>query len=239
MKDLFGKAILDFQTQNAPENLKTETNISDPDEMSISYLFRDFAQMPVIEQTALDLAFGRVLDVGCGAGSHSLCLQKTKKLETIAIDISQNAIEACKMRGIKNTSVKNIFEITTADFGLFDTILLLMNGSGICGKLKNINLFLQKLKSLLSPNGQILIDSSDIIYMYDQDDFGKPILENDTKYYGELQFYISYKNQREANLDWLFIDFEKLKNACFENGLNCEKIIEGQNHDYLARLTFL
>ena len=38
-KDLFGKAMLDFATNNNPENIITETNISELDEMEISYLF--------------------------------------------------------------------------------------------------------------------------------------------------------------------------------------------------------
>lgn len=79
MKDLFGKAILDFQTNNAPEDLTTETTISDEDEMSVAYLFRSYKEMPVLEQKALQLAKGKVLDVGCGAGAHSLYLQNEKK----------------------------------------------------------------------------------------------------------------------------------------------------------------
>ena len=45
MKDLFGKAILDYQTNNSPEDMLTETSISEADEMSVAYLFRDFDEM--------------------------------------------------------------------------------------------------------------------------------------------------------------------------------------------------
>jgi 2-polyprenyl-3-methyl-5-hydroxy-6-metoxy-1,4-benzoquinol methylase len=90
MKDLFGKAILDYQTNNSPEDLITETSISEADEMSVAYLFRDFKDMPKLEQKALQLAKGKVLDVGCGAGSHALYLQE-KGLDVTAIDISENA----------------------------------------------------------------------------------------------------------------------------------------------------
>src|SRR6478735_3475528 len=108
MKDLFGKAILDYQTNNQPEDLITETSISEEDEMSVAYLFRDYAEMPKIEQKALQLAKGRILDVGCGAGSHSLTLQNDRKLDVTSIDISENAIQACKLRGLKNTRVQDI-----------------------------------------------------------------------------------------------------------------------------------
>ena len=205
--------------------------------MSISYLFRDFDAMPVIEKTALMLAKGRVLDVGCGAGSHSLYLQNIQKLETFAIDISANAIISGKLRQVKNIFEKDIFGLTQDDFGLFDTILLLMNGTGICGKMDRLDLFLQQLKSLLAVDGQILIDSSDIAYMFEGDQESTSIL-NDTKhYYGELIFDISYKNEKEESFDWLFLDFKTLQKACLKNGLHCKKIIEGKNHDYLAHIS--
>lgn len=233
MKDLFGKAILDFQTNNNPEDLVTETNISEADEMSVSYLFRDFPEMPKLEQKALQLTKGRVLDVGCGAGSHALYLQNEKKPDVTAIDISENAVKACQLRGVKNARVQNILNVENETF---DTILLLMNGTGIFGTLAETPKYLQKLKSLLNPNGQILIDSSDIIYMFDEDeDGGKWIPSNG--YYGELTFTISYKNETEEPFPWLYLDYNTLQNAAIANGLQCELILEGEHFDYLARLT--
>ena len=95
MKDLFGRAILDFQTNNSPQDLITETTISEADAMSVAYLFRSYDEMPLLEQKALQLAKGKILDVGCGAGSHSLFLQE-KGFEVTAVDISENAIQTCK-----------------------------------------------------------------------------------------------------------------------------------------------
>ena len=234
MKDLFGKAILDFQTHNSPEDLLTETNISEEDEMSVAYLFRSFSEMPLLEQKALLLAKGKVLDVGCGAGSHSLYLQNEKKLDVTAIDISKNAIEACQLRGVENTKVEAILEFETDE--KFDTILLLMNGTGIFGKLKNVSNYLQKLKSLLAKNGQILIDSSDIIYMFDEDEDGGKWISGDA-YYGELEFTISYKGQKEAPFPWLYMDYNTLQNAAVANGFFCEMVLEGDHFDYLVKLS--
>ena len=231
MKDLFGKAILDYQTNTSPEDIITETNITEPDEMEVAYLFRDFNSMPKIEQTALQLAKGKILDVGCGAGSHSLYLQE-KGLEVTAIDISSNTIKACELRGIKMARVQNILDLENEKF---DTILLLMNGTGIFGSLKNTAVYLQKLKSLLAPNGQILIDSSDIIYMFNEAEDGSKWIPSDG-YYGELTFTISYKNQTEDPFPWLYLDYNTLQNAAHANGLQCELLEEGAHFDYLARL---
>lgn len=237
MKDLFGKAILDFQMNNNPENIITETSISEEDEMSVSYLFRSFDEMPKIEQKALELASGKILDVGCGAGSHSLHLQKERKLDVVSIDISPNAVLACAERGLEQCYVQDL--MTLPEDAKYDSILLLMNGCGLAGTMKKLPAFLQKLKRLLNENGQILIDSSDIIYMFDEDEDGGRWISNAADYYGEVTFDISYKGEKEDTFDWLYIDYNTLQNAAFANGLKAEMILEGEHYDYLAKLTHL
>lgn len=237
MKDLFGKAILDFQTNNSPEAISTETNISEADDMDVAYLFRSYNEMPKLEQKALQLSKGKVLDAGCGAGSHSLYLQENN-FDVTAIDISANAIEACQLRGLKNARVQNILDLDSDlhQNDRYDTILLLMNGTGIFGTLQQTSNYLSKLKSLLAPNGQILIDSSDIIYMFDEDDDGSKWIPSEG-YYGELTFTISYKNHTEEAFPWLYLDYNTLQNAAHANGLQFELILEGDHFDYLARLS--
>jgi SAM-dependent methyltransferase len=234
MKDLFGKAILDYQTNNSPEDLITETSISEADEMPVSYLFRTYNEMPKLEQKALQLAKGSVLDVGCGAGSHTLALQNERKLDVTAIDISENAVRACQLRGIKNVKVANILDLDEEN--KFDTILILMNGTGIFGTLNETAKYLQKLKSLLNVGGQILIDSSDLIYMYDQDEDGAYCIPADG-YYGELTYKVQYKGKTEDTFPWLYLDYNTLQNAAIANGLKCELIEEGEHFDYLAKLS--
>ncbi len=231
MYDLFGQAILDYQTNNSPEDLLTETSISEADEMSVAYLFRSFEQMPHLEQIALERAKGKILDVGCGAGSHSLYLQN-KGLDVTAIDISANAINACQLRGLKNTRMQNVLALQNETF---DTILLLMNGTGIFGTLAALPAYFQHLKSLLNPNGQILLDSSDLIYMYDENEDGSYSIPAEG-YYGEISFTVSYKGQTDPPFPWLYLDYNTLQRAAQANGLQCEQIAEGEHFDYLARL---
>ena len=236
MKDLFGQAIYDYHFNQNPEDLITETSISEADEMPVEYLFRTYKQMPKIEQKALQLAKGKVLDSGCGAGSHAIYLQEEKKLAVTAIDISPKAIEVCKDRGINDARVLNVLDLKGETF---DTIILLMNGIGIAQQLKKISTFLTHLKSLLNPGGQILLDSSDIIYMFDEDEDGGKWIPSERDYYGEVSFTVAYKGETEIPFDWLYIDYNTLQNAAHANGLNCELVIEGENFDYLARLTHL
>jgi methylase of polypeptide subunit release factors len=230
MKDLFGKALLDYQNGDYTEDLITSTSISDEDVLPLPYLFRGFEDMPKLEQKALQLSKGKVLDVGCGSGSHSLYLQN-KGLQVKAIDISKGAIEAAKIRGVKNAELKHLLDETQT----FDTILLLMNGTGVFQELSQISKYLKHLKSLLNPNSQILVDSSDIKYMYEDEDGGF-WMDAHSNYYGELDYYLSYKGEDETPFKMLYLDFDTLKTACKIVGLKCELVLEGEHFDYLARL---
>ena len=232
MKDLMGRAIWDYFYQENPEDLQTETSISELDDLPVSYLFRNYKEMNALEKKALDLSFGKVLDVGAGAGSHSLYLQNKRNLDVAALDISPKSIEICKARGVKNAVCEDFLKFSDSKF---DTILLLMNGTGIFQSLKNLDQYLQKLKNLISENGQILLDSTDILYMYDQDDDGG-VLVPATGYYGELNYYIHYKGESELPMKWLYLDFNTLKNAAIANGFKIQKIKQ-LDDSYLAKLT--
>ncbi|GLU43900.1 bifunctional 2-polyprenyl-6-hydroxyphenol methylase/3-demethylubiquinol 3-O-methyltransferase UbiG [Allomuricauda sp. NBRC 101325] len=233
MPDVFGTALMDYQKGNYTEDITTYSSLDEEDVIPVPYLFRDFKEMPKLEQKALQLAHGKVLDVGCGAGSHSLYLQK-KGLEVTALDSSPGAISVAKDRGVISTVQDDIMDYSQEKF---DTLLLLMNGIGLAGKLKNLTSFLTHLASLLLPNGQILLDSSDIIYMFEEDEDGGYWIPNDGNYYGEVEFKMAYKGLQSLPFDWVYVDYNTLQNAAFANGLDCELLVEGEHYDYLAKLT--
>ena len=226
-----GKAIWDYYHQNSPENIETETSISELDELPVAHLFRDFDEMNLLEQKALQLAHGKVLDVGAGAGSHSLYLQNQRNLDVTALDISPNSIEICKLRGIRNAVCENLLNYSDQKF---DTILLLMNGTGIFETIDKLDFYLQQLHSLLNPNGQILIDGTDILYMYEEEDGGFSIPA--THYYGELDYIVHYKGEQEEPVKWLYLDFENLQDAAQQNGFRAKLILE-EGDSYLASLS--
>lgn len=232
MKDLMGQAVWDYFHDENPEDLQTETSISELDELPVEYLFRDFEEMNKIEQKALKLSSGKVLDIGAGAGSHSLYLQNEMNLDVTALDISPKSIEVCKLRGIRKAVAQNMLEYSDETF---DTILLLMNGTGIFQSLNVIDIYLKKLHSLLNKSGQILIDSTDILYMFDQDEDGGFYIPADG-YYGELDYTVHYKGDSEDPIKWLYLDFNTLKNAAENNGFKIEKVLQDED-SYLAKLT--
>ena len=231
MKDIIGQALLDYHLGHYTEDLITQTDISFEDVLPLPYLFRSIEQMPAIEKLALDHCRGSVLDVGCGAGVHGLYLEQ-KGFRVTAIDTSPGAVSVARERGIKNVRRAELLDFSD---GPFDTILLLMNGTGIFGTLDQAPEYLSHLRSLLHPDGQVIIDSSDLIYMYDRTEEGGVMVPAD-RYYGQLYFTISYKGQHSEPFPWLYLHMELLAQLARESGLGFELLAQGDNYDYLARL---
>lgn len=230
MNDLFGKALTDYYNNPGRQALTTWTNLTEEENIPLAYFFRSYEDMPQIEQKALDMAQGKVLDIGCGSGSHSLYLQNHRQLITHALDLSKGAITVAKARGVNFTHWGAIQEFSLGDF---DTILLLMNGLGVAKTVGDLFQFLTHLRSILAPKGQILVDSSDLIYLFDEDD--KELWMKDDRYYGEVDFGIGYQNATQQ-FPWLYMDFTHLSEIAYRTGFNCSKIIDGKHYDYLAKL---
>ncbi|SDG73394.1 class I SAM-dependent methyltransferase [Psychroflexus sediminis] len=225
-KDIFGLAVENYFLKKDQTPISVHHTDFYDDEIPVDYLFRTYKDMPELEQLALDLCRGRVLDVGCCAGSHSLEL-KAKGHEILPIDISEKCIQTCRKRGLQEALQIDFFKLNQQKF---DTILLLMNGIGIAQTLKNLPVFFQKLKALMKPDCQVLLDSSDLIFLYEDE-----ILEEDI-YYGEMKFKTSYKKQLSDSFTWLYLDFALLKTEAQKEGFQCELIYEDEHYSFLAKL---
>lgn len=231
-KDPMGAAILDYLEHGKADKLRVFSSQFDEDEIPVRTLFRTEKQMSPLERTALQLASGRILDVGAGSGCHSLALQAAGK-EVEAIDISPLSVEAMRRRGVGQAVQANLFSDSFC--GAYDTLLMLMNGSGIIGRLENLPAFFRKAKQLLRPGGSILMDSSDLRYLYEDED-GSFVIDIAGDYYGEVDFQMQYKQVEGDPFDWLYIDFQTLSLYAAQNGFTAELVKEGKHYDYLARL---
>ncbi|MDT0676769.1 class I SAM-dependent methyltransferase [Autumnicola musiva] len=228
-KDIFGMAILAYYHHQDESDIIVHSPDFDDDIIPVSYLFREFCDMPPIEKTALKNCYGKVLDVGCGAGSHALYLQNNRKLKVTGIDTSKGTVEIAAERGLRDVRHLDFFKLKNEKF---DTLLMLMNGTGIISNLRNLNSFFSHIRTLLLPGGQLLIDSSDLSYLRDDEDEEEP----GEKYIGEIRFQLSYKGDQSESFDWLYIDFESLKYIAGYNNFDCELLKKGRHYDYLARL---
>lgn len=230
--DPMGAAIYDFHRNGSADVLKVYSSDFDDDEIPVSDLFREYEDMPYIERVALDQTAGRVLDVGAGSGCHSLALAKAGK-ESVAIDISPLSVEVMRERGV-DARLVNLYDDSFAE--KFDTVLMLMNGTGIIGTLENMETFFTRIRQLLNPGGCVLIDSSDLRYLFEEED-GSLMIDLADDYYGLVDYQMQYKDVLGAPFDWLYVDFDTLAYYAEENGFMAEMVANGEHYDYLARLT--
>ena len=202
-RDPMGAAIADYYKNGIAGRLRVISSMFDEDEIPVEHLFREEDEMSALELEALNLSKGHILDVGAGAGCHALALQD-RGLRVTAIDVSPLSVKVMQDSGVNDVKLVNIYDETFV--GQYDTILMLMNGSGIIGKIDNIAKFFARIGSLLAPNGQVLMDSSDLIYLF-EDEEGRVDIDLAGDYYGEVDFTMQYKNIKGETFDWLYIDF--------------------------------
>jgi SAM-dependent methyltransferase len=231
--DPIGRAVSDYHFHSINLPIVVHSDDFDDDAIETSYLFRTYKQMPDIEKKAMKLCRGTILDVGACAGAHSVYLHK-KGFDVTSLETSALCCEVLRDKKLSNVIQEDIFKFKDQKF---DTILLLMNGTGIAGSLGGLEVLLHHLKTLLNPEGQILIDSSDLIYLFEQEDGSALIELSSDRYYGELSFQTEYKDWISHPFPWLYVDLNNLAYATEKNHLKLDKVFKGQHYDYLARIT--
>ena len=232
-RDPMGTAISDYFNHRRADRLRVFSSQFEEDVIPVKELFRNIQSMPVLERTALQMATGRILDVGAGSGCHALALQEMGK-EVCAIDISPLSVEVMKQRGVNDVRLTNLFDGTFTE--TFDSVLMLMNGPGIIGKLSNMPDFFRRMKCILRPGGCIWMDSSDLRYLFEEED-GSIVIDLAGDYYGEIDFQMQYKDVKGEPFDWLYVDFQTLSLYAAECGFKAELVKEGKHYDYLAKLS--
>ena len=231
-KDPMGAAIAEYHRTGRASTLRVFSSQFDEDEILVDQLFRTYEEMPQIEQQALTLARGRILDVGAGSGCHALALQDMGK-EVTAIDISELSVEVMRERGVRDSRAVDLYDERMAE--QFDTILLLMNGSGIIGNIEGMERFFLRMKQLLTPEGCIYMDSSDLKYLFEEED-GSYVIDIAGDYYGLVDFQMQYRQIKGTPFDWLYIDFDTLSYYAKQYGFSAQIVCEGEHYDYLAKL---
>lgn len=230
--DPMGAAMKDFLAGEKDAQVVVASDLTEDDVIPAHYLFRTEQEMPALELAALAACYGKVLDIGAGAGSHALVLQQQGK-DVTAIDVSLGAAEVMQQRGVTKILHQDVMALKNEQF---DTLLLLMNGIGITGNLRGLDRFLRHAKTLLRPGGQVLLESSDILYMFEEED-GSVVLDLNAGYYGEVKYNMRYKDQESGWFKWLFIAGAILEDHAKAQGFAFEVLFEGEHGNYLARLS--
>ena len=194
--------------------------------MPIWYFFRAYDEMPDLEKMALSVCEGHVLDIGAGTGCHAICLQQMG-YEVTAIDTSAAAVEIMSASQVTDARVADHFEMTDSQF---DTLICLMNGLGFIGKKDRLKDFLSQADKLLKPEGQIILDSSDVKYLYEGEELPKD------KYFGEVSFQYEFKEKKGEWFDWVYFDKDTLALEADALGWYVYFLHSDENGQYLARL---
>ena len=147
-----------------------------------------------------------MLDIGAGAGSHSLAIQE-RGLEVTSIDISVKAVRVMAERGCRDARVGDVFDSYSEPF---DTILVILN-IGIVRNLDGLARFLKQLETLMSDNGQLITDSIDP--RNSEDESYRKYTESKIAegcYLGERTLRFEYKGQTSDWFEWMHIDPDTL-----------------------------
>ena len=226
MTDPLGQAIADYHYHRRPAKLWILNQYGPKEEMPVKAYFRDARQMPALEHAALQLCKGKILDIGAGAGSHALWLQQQQQ-DVTALEISALSCDVMQQRGVQKIIQQDIFSYRGEQY---NTLLLLMNGIGLAGTLHGLRSFLAHAASLLHPGGQLIFDSSDVAYVYDNH------LPDLKKYYGEIAYRYQYKRQKTDWFNWLYIDRHTLLAMAASEGWQASFITEDENGQYLVKM---
>ena len=233
--DILGQALLDYHRGQHQATVTVHCSAADDEPLAASYFFRSLLLMPELERLALDESRGRVLDLGAGAGCHSLELQSRGFAFVKAVDVSAGAAQVMTERGVQVVARHDLFAPLPATELPYDTVLLLMNGLGLTGTLEGLDKFLAHARTLLAPGGQILATSSDVRYLYEDED-GALVFNLNGPYYGEVEYTLSYQGKSGEPFPWLFVDAALLNDAAQTAGYTAEFLSEDENDQYLVRL---
>ena len=227
-KDPLGTMLLDYLKGDKHVFVQVESSLLDMSCMTGEIMFRDKEGMSSMELKALELCRGRILDVGAGSGCHSLVLQNNDQ-DVTALDISPGCLKVMEKRGVQLCLPGSVFAM---DGKKFDTLLMLMNGMGICGSIEGLNIFFQVIRSILKPGGQVIADSTDLAAMYGP----MALIPGEEPYFGETDFTMTYRDMVGDPFEWLYIDYATLEFYARFHGWKCEKIFSGPHGKYLVRI---
>jgi SAM-dependent methyltransferase len=232
MKPL-GLAIADYfdgDTQAAVKISRDDNEITD---LAISSFFRGPTAIP-LDAIALDNCRGRVLDVGAGAGIHTLYLQN-KGFSVGAMDVSP---EACKV--IRKRGVKEVYCVSFADFKAepFDTLLILGRSIGMVENLAGLDSFFKDARQLVKRGGQILLNALDVSKTTDPQNLAYQKANRQAgRYIGEIKMRLEYKGVKGPVTGFLHVDAVTLAEHAAKAGWSCEILVQEKDGNYLARLT--
>jgi SAM-dependent methyltransferase len=203
--------------------------------MAARWFFAEHADWPEAEGHAFEFVRGRVLDIGAGAGRHSIESAR-RGLDVVAIDISPGAVEVCRRRGIEDARLLSLSDLD-AGLGLFDTVLLLCGNFGLAGNPEETKALLRRLHEFTPADGRIVLDTVDPYVGADEADLA--YMERNRaegRMAGQVRIRIRYEERVTPWFDLLLVARAELEQLAAESGWRIAWAEETELPDYYAVL---
>lgn len=232
MKPL-GRALVDYVAGEKEEVLMIYREDGNGGPLPVAEFFREADAAP-LEKVALDNCQGRVLDIGAGAGIHSLYLQNRGHY-VCGLDILPEACEVMRKSGIKEVFCGSPYEYQGEPY---DTLLIMGRSIGMVETLAVMDDFLEDVRRLVKPGGHVILNSADVRITDNPRHLAyHEFTHRVGRYIGEIRMYLEYKGIKGPMIGYLHVDAETLAEHAAAAGWSCEILFEGDEGNYLARLT--
>jgi len=196
--------------------------------------FREYRDWSLPERRALRFAKGRVLDIGCGAGRHSLYLQG-KGFAVTGIDVSAGAVKVCKLRGLQQVLVRPISQVDKFKPAAFDTVLLLGNNFGLFANVKVAKARLRKLSRITSPQARIITGTRNP-YATDDPKHRQYHRRNRRRgrMAGQIRMRVRFEDYVGQWFDYLLVSPDEMNGILTGTGWQIERLISPEAANYFA-----
>ena len=223
-EDTFGLRFMDYlRGREANEIIERDDGYVETDYGPASY-FLEYRDWAADEKKAMAFVRGRVLDIGCGAGRHSLYLQK-KGLKVTGIDVSPLAVKTCKARGLKDARILSVTQVSRR-LGVFDTLVMMGNNLALLGSFKRGRWLLKRFAAITSNNGRIVAQCLDPYKTNDPYHLGYHRLNRKRgRMGGQLRIRVRYKNLASPWFDYLFLSRTELEGILKGTGWKLARFI--------------
>jgi len=203
------------------------------DVMKTGEYFSQYEGWSPIEQKAMQIVKGRVLDVGCGAGRHSLYLQE-KGFDVLGIDISPLAINVCRLRGLKNCKVVPI-EAVNFKPNSFDTIIMMGNNFGLFADFKRARRLLKRFCRMTSEDALIIASSRDPYKTINPAHLEYHKLNKKRgRMSGQVRIRIRYEKYVGKWFDYLMVSRKEMEQILLDTGWKIKEFLDSEGPHYIA-----
>ncbi|MFQ6064211.1 MAG: class I SAM-dependent methyltransferase [Candidatus Bathyarchaeia archaeon] len=195
--------------------------------------FSDYEDWPLHEKDAMRFVKGKVLDIGCGAGRHSLYLQK-KGFYVLGIDSSPLAIKLCKLRGLKKAEVMPLEDIAFKP-NSFDTIIMMGGNFGLFGSFKKARRMLKRFHRMTSKNAMLIAETRDPYKTENPEhlEYHK-FNKRRGRMSGQLRIRIRFGKHATRWFDYLLVSKEEMKEILRGTGWRIRKFLDSEGSQYIA-----